>query len=260
MGYETIELRFEKDVAHLTLNRPEALNALNLEMGRELVDAFERISSEDARCLLLTGRGRAFCAGGDLKAMAASNQPDEFFGEPLEMIHRAIAALAAYPRIVIAAINGFASGAGMNLALACDLRIAGESARFNEAFVRIGAVPDCGGTYHLPRIVGWAKAAELMLLGGMVEAREAERIGMVTRVVADDELESVATELAQTIASGPTAAHERIKRLLQMSVTSTLDEQLEHEAMLQREIGQTEDFGEGVTAFLQKRPPNYRGR
>ena len=260
MNYETIELLIEKDVAHLTLNRPEALNALNLEMGRELIDAFGHIKNDDARCVLLSGRGRAFCAGGDLKSMAAGKRVDEFFGEALDMIHRAIAALAAYPRIVIAAINGFASGAGMNLALACDLRIAGESARFNEAFVLIGAVPDCGGTYHLPRIVGWSKATELMLLGGMVDAREAQRLGIVTRVVADEELERVATDLAKRIASGPTAAHERIKRLLQTSVISTFDEQLQREATMQREIGQTEDFAEGINAFLEKRQPNYRGR
>src|SRR2546428_11798486 len=188
MNYKTIELRFEKNVANLTLNRPEALNALNLEMGRELIDAFGRITDEGARCVLLTGQGRAFCAGGDVKAMASSDRVDEFFADALDMIHRAIATLADYPRVVIAAINGFASGAGMNLALACDLRIAGESARFNEAFVRIGAVPDCGGTYHLPRIVGWSRAAELMLLGDMGDAHEAERLGIVTRVVADEKL------------------------------------------------------------------------
>ena len=260
MNYKTIELRFEKSVANLTLNRPEALNALNLEMGRELIDAFGRITAEGARCVLLTGNGRAFCAGGDVKAMASGDRVDEFFADALEMIHRAIATLAAYPRVVIAAINGFASGAGMNLALACDLRIAGESARFNEAFVRIGAVPDCGGTYHLPRIVGWSRAAELMLLGDMLDAHEAERLGIVTRVVADTELIGVATELAVRVAAGPMAAHERIKHLLQASATSTLNEQLEREAQMQREIGQTEDFLEGVTAFLEKRPPNYSGR
>ena len=260
MKYKTIELRFEKSVANLTLNRPEALNALNLEMGRELIDAFGRITDEGARCVLLTGQGRAFCAGGDVKAMASSDRVDEFFADALEMIHGAIATLAAYPRVVIAAINGFASGAGMNLALACDLRIAGESARFNEAFVRIGAVPDCGGTYHLPRIVGWSRAAELMLLGDMVDAHEAERLGIVTRVVADEELIGVATEFARRIATGPMAAYERIKQLLRASATSTLNEQLEREAQMQREIGQTEDFLEGVTAFLEKRPPHYSGR
>src|SRR6266498_2570035 len=145
MSHKTIELQFEKGVAHLALNRPEALNALNLEMGRELLDAFQTISNKESRCVLLSGRGRAFCAGGDLKAMAGGERPDEFFGESLEIIHRAVAALATFPRVTIAAINGFASGAGMNLALACDLRVAARSARFNEAFVRIGAVPDCGG-------------------------------------------------------------------------------------------------------------------
>ncbi len=261
MSYETIELQIENDVARLTLNRPEALNALNMEMGRELLDAFGRISNEGARCVLLTGRGRAFCAGGDLKAMAAGAHVDEFFGEALEMIHRGVAALAACPSIVIAAINGFASGAGMNLALACDLRIASSSARFNQAFVRIGAVPDCGGTYHLPRIVGWAKAAELMLLGDMIDAREAERLGLISRVVPDEELEKVVTQWAEQIATGPTATHQRIKQLLRASAgAATLDDQLDMELRMQREVGRTQDLAEGITAFLGKRQPNYRGR
>jgi 2-(1,2-epoxy-1,2-dihydrophenyl)acetyl-CoA isomerase len=259
MDFKTIELQFNKDVAHLMLNRPEALNALNVEMARELIAAFDGIDAEKARCVLVTGRGRAFCAGGDLKAMAASVGTNDFFGEPLEIIHRAISVLANSPRVVMAAVNGFASGAGMSLALACDLRIAGEGARFNQAFVRVGAVPDSGATYHLPRIVGWAKAAELMLTGDVVDAREAERLGIVSRVVADSELERAATEWAERIAAGPTASQARIKQLLRSSVTATLEEQLAHEAKMQREIGQTQDFAEGVAAFVEKRQPNFKG-
>jgi len=260
MNYQTIELRFENSLATLTLNRPEALNALDLQMGHELIHAFARISEKDAHCVLLTGRGRAFSAGGDIKAMATGNRADEFFGEALETLHRAIAVLSAYPRVIVAASNGFANGAGMNLALACDIRIAGESARFNQAFVRIGAVPDCGGTYYLPRIVGWAKSAELMLLGDMIDAQQAEKLGIVSRVVRDEELAKVSTELAQRIAAGPTVAHERIKQLLRASATSTLPDQLALEARMQREIGHSADFVEGITAFLEKRQPMYQGR
>lgn len=266
MNYKTIELRFEDGFALLALNRPEALNALDLEMGRELIDALQHIEAERARCLLITGRGRAFCAGGDIKAMMASVSTVEsgahvvgFFREPLDTIHRAVAALAAFPRVAIAAVNGFAGGAGMNLALACDLRIAGESARFSQAFVNIGAVPDCGGTYHLPRMVGWARAAELMLTGEVIDARQAQQMGIVSRVVPDEELERAAASWARHIASGPMACYERIKKLLRASLTATLEQQLELEASMQREIGQTLDFAEGIAAFVEKRKPDFTG-
>jgi 2-(1,2-epoxy-1,2-dihydrophenyl)acetyl-CoA isomerase len=255
--YNTIDLRFDSGVAHLTLNRPQALNPLNREMGLEIIAAFDCIEREAAGCVLLTGRGRAFCAGGDIKAMAAD--VDGFFGDSLDVVHRAITLITTTPRIVIAAVNGFAAGAGMSLALACDLRIAGESATFNQAFIRIGAVPDGGSTYHLPRVVGWTKAAELMLTGEDVNAREAERLGIVSRVVADAELLRAATEWARHIARGPTAVHTSIKKLLRASATATFDEQLDREGAMQRTNRKTRDFAEGVAAFMEKRQPKFIG-
>ena len=263
MLFKTLQLEIRSGLAILTLNRPEALNALNFEMGRELLTALRHLrESEAVRAILLTGAGRAFCAGGDIKEMvpAEGRKPGSFFEEPLKAFHDAILAIREIPKPVVAAVNGHASGAGGNLALACDYRVAGEGARFNQAFVRLGLVPDCGGTFILPRLVGWGRASELILTGRVVQAREALQWGMVNEVVPDDQLMATAVAFAEKLASGPTAAYGRAKALLNRSLDATLESQVEAERRAQLELGGTSDFLEGLRAFVDKRPPKFEGK
>ncbi|HEY0545401.1 MAG TPA: enoyl-CoA hydratase-related protein [Pyrinomonadaceae bacterium] len=264
MGYETIQLEVRDDgVAVLTLNRPDALNALSVMMGKEFLSALDEAGEHGARAIVLTGAGRAFCAGGDLREMQHIAQQEgrvhAFFDQPLNLLHDCIRAIRKLPLPIIAAVNGHASGAGCNLALACDLVIAGESAKFNEAFIKIGLTPDCGGTFILPRLVGWKRATELLMTGDVVEAQEAARIGMINRVVADEELMSEAFALAIRLASAPTAALGRIKQMLEQSAVNDYNAQLEVEHKAQIQSGQSVDFKEGVAAFMEKRPPRFTG-
>jgi 2-(1,2-epoxy-1,2-dihydrophenyl)acetyl-CoA isomerase len=263
MELKTIQLTVAEAIATITLNRPDVLNALDLTMGLELRDVIHDLNDRgEVRAVLLTGAGRAFCAGGDIKQMIEhqGKRPEEFFDEPLRCIHEAVLAIRQIPKPVIAAVNGYASGAGFNLALACDYRIAAASARFNQAFVRVGLVPDCGGTFTLPRLVGWAKAAELLMTGEMIEAEEALRLGLVNRVVPDERLWPEAQQIAARFAAGPTKAIGHIKALLNLSATATFEEQLDHERQAQVEAGQTADFLEGIRAFIEKRPPQFEGK
>jgi 2-(1,2-epoxy-1,2-dihydrophenyl)acetyl-CoA isomerase len=184
---------------------------------------------------------------------------DAFFDEPLKLLHDCIRLIRQTPLPFIAAVNGVASGGGCNLALACDLVLAGESTRFNQAFVAIGLTPDCGGTFMLPRLVGLKRATELMMTGEMVDARRAAEMGMINRVVADDELMQEALGFAARLAAGPTAAIGRIKQLLEQSATNDYSAQLDAEHKAQIQSGQTADFREGVAAFLEKRPPGFKG-
>ena len=264
MGYETIQLEVRNDVvAVVTLNRPAALNALNVAMGNEFLSAVSEAQEGGARAIVLTGSGRAFCAGGDLREMQQIAQKEgrveAFFDKPLNLLHDCIRAIRNTPLPVIAAVNGFASGAGCNLALACDLVIAAESAKFNEAFIKIGLTPDCGGTFILPRLVGWKRAAEMLMTGDVIEAKQAAEIGMINRAVADEELMAEAMALAVRLAGAPTAAIGRIKKLLDQGAAKDYDAQLdlEHEAQIQS--GQSVDFKEGVAAFMEKRPPQFSG-
>jgi 2-(1,2-epoxy-1,2-dihydrophenyl)acetyl-CoA isomerase len=264
MAYETIQLEMrEGAVAIITLNRPEALNALTPLVGNEFLSALNEAREGGARAIILTGAGRAFCAGGDLREMQQIAQKEgrveAFFDEPLTLLHDCIRAIGKTPVPVIAAVNGYASGGGCNLALACDLVLAAESAKFNQAFVKIGLTPDCGGTHILPRLVGWKRAAEMMMTGDAIEATEAAEIGMINRVVADAELMSEAVTLAARLSSAPTAAIGRIKELLAQSAVNTQDAQLDLEHKAQLQSGQTVDFKEGVAAFLEKRPPKFTG-
>jgi 2-(1,2-epoxy-1,2-dihydrophenyl)acetyl-CoA isomerase len=264
MSYETVQLEMrEQSVAVITLNRPAALNALTTEMGREFISAIREAHERGARAIVLTGAGRAFCAGGDLREMRGVAERDgrveAFFDEPLGLLNECILLLQQVPLPVIAAVNGFASGGGCNLALACDIVIAAESARFNQAFVKVGLSPDCGGTYVLPRLVGLRRATELLMTGDQVDARMAAGIGMINRAVADDELMNEALSLAIRLAQSPTAAIAKTKRLLAESATNDLGVQLERERQAQIESGQTKDFLEGVAAFIEKRPPRFTG-
>jgi 2-(1,2-epoxy-1,2-dihydrophenyl)acetyl-CoA isomerase len=254
-------LRVEVDgaVATLTLDRPTALNALTVPVKDALREALESIATDRAvRAVILTGAGRAFCAGQDL---AEREQPD---AAPLEIEVRErynpiIRALRSMGQPVIAAVNGVAAGAGASLAFACDLRIAAEEARFIPAFGRIGLVPDSGATWFLPRIVGWAKANELALLNDPVDAAQALRLGLVSRVVPGDQLIPEAHALADRLADGPPLALALTKGALERSLSIGLDEALEGEAKLQGIAGASADHAEGLAAFREKRPPRFTG-
>ena len=258
MTFETIRVAEEDAVATITLNRPEVMNGLNAQMRAELLTAFRR-QSETARAIVLTGAGRAFCSGQDLGDAA---NPDELdlertLREEYEPLLRAI---YACPVPTVAAVNGPAAGAGANLALACDVCIAADSAFFVQAFARIGLVPDAGGTYWLPRQVGFAKAMGAALFADKISARQAVDWNMIWEAVPDDQFAAAVQARARHLAQGPTAAYRRIKQALRSTYGRDIAAQLDLEARLQGEAGRTRDFAEGVAAFLQKRPPQFEGR
>lgn len=264
MDYEQIAVDREGAVAKITLNRPDKLNALTQIMSDELVDAFTSAADDDGiRAVLLTGAGRGFCAGQDLsefgKSLEAGHPPN--IQEHLERAyHKLIPIMVEIPKPVVCAVNGVAAGAGVSLTVACDVRIASETARFTQAFVKIGLVPDSGGTWLLPRVVGYAKALELSISGDMVDAEAALGMGLVSRVVAPDALEKESLDYAATLAALPTAAIGEAKALLREAVTTDLQSALHAEATAQARMGETHDFMEGVTAFGEKREPRFEGR
>ena len=263
MSFETIQLEMHGSICLLTLNRPDRLNALTVEVAHEFNAAVREALERGARVIVLTGSGRAFCAGGDLREMqeiaGKEGRVEAFFDEPLRILNESILLIRQTPVPFIAAVNGVASGGGCNLALACDLVIAAESAKFNQAFIKIGLVPDCGGTFMLPRLVGWKRATELMFTGDMITAQRAAEMGMINSVVADGELMSQVMAMAEKLANAPTAAIGQIKRLLDASAVNDYGSQLDWERKAQIEAGKTKDFTEGVTAFLEKRPPRFVG-
>ncbi len=263
MIYETVQLEMRGMVGVITLNRPDALNALTLPMAREFKAAVGEARELRARAIVLTGAGRAFCAGGDLREMqklaSRDGRAEAFFDEPLRVLNEGILLIRSTPLPFIAAVNGAASGGGCNIALACDLVVAGESARFNQAFIKIGLSPDCGGTFILPRLVGWRRATELLMTGEVVNAQRALEIGMINLVVADNELMDQTMKLAERLANAPTTAIARIKELLELSATNDYAAQLELERKAQIQSGLTEDFKEGVAAFVEKRPAKFVG-
>jgi 2-(1,2-epoxy-1,2-dihydrophenyl)acetyl-CoA isomerase len=247
-------------VMTITLNRPEKLNAFVTEMHgllREAITQAERDAS--IRALLVTGAGRGFCAGQDLSERDM-NDPKLDLGGGLEANYNPfIRRMRALPKPVLAAVNGVAAGAGANFALACDLVIAARSASFLQAFSKIALVPDCGGTYWLPRLAGMQRAMGMALLAERVSAEDAERWGLVWKVVDDAKLMDEATRLARTLATGPTHTYGMIKKALYASPGNTLEQQLDLERDFQREVGRHGDYREGVTAFLEKRKPAFTG-
>ncbi|MFN7972854.1 MAG: enoyl-CoA hydratase-related protein [Acidobacteriota bacterium] len=262
MSYETINVAFEEGCFEIALHRPDVLNALDQKMAEELCDALDWAAGRnEVRSVLLYGEGRAFCAGGDLKAMATTldRNPAEFFEEPLAKIHEAALSLARLPKPTVGAIHGFASGAGFNLALCCDLRVAGVATRFNQAFVRIGAVPDTGGSYFLTRLIGPTRALEAFFLGDFIEASRALELGIVNRVVDEDKVIATGRDLARKLATGPTQAYAEIKKLVFGSSTSSLAAALDAEQQAQLRVASTHDLKEGIRSFFEKRPPKYRG-
>jgi 2-(1,2-epoxy-1,2-dihydrophenyl)acetyl-CoA isomerase len=263
MSYDTIQLEMRDSVCVLTLNRPDRLNALTVEVAKDFKAAIAEAIERGARAIVLTGAGRAFSAGGDLREMQEIAKKDgraeAFFDEPLRLLNESIVLIRETPVPFIAAVNGVASGGGCNLALACDLVIAAESARFKHAFIKIGLTPDCGGTFMLPRLVGWKRATELLFTGELVSAKAAAEMGMINSVSPDDELMSRAMAMADKLAQAPTAAIAEIKKLLEASATNDLRSHLDLERETQIESGKTKDFVEGVSAFLEKRPPRFVG-
>lgn len=263
MAYETIQFEMLGPICLLTLNRPDRLNALTVQVAKEFNAAVSEARERGARVIVLTGAGRAFCAGGDLREMqeiaGREGRVEAFFDEPLRILNESILLIRQTPVPFIAAVNGVASGGGCNLALACDLVIAAESAKFNQAFIKIGLVPDCGGTFMLPRLVGLKRATQLMFTGDLITAAQAAEMGMINSVAADGELMSQVMAMAEKLAQAPTAAIGQIKQLLEASAVNDYGSQLDNERKAQIESGKTKDFTEGVQAFLEKRPPRFVG-
>ncbi len=260
MSYETILYEQDGGVLTITMNRPDRLNALTITMLHELDDAFKQAGEDPAvRAVVLAGAGRGFCPGADLAAVQDYG-PDFDFGAALrEHYNPLILRMVALPKPIIAAVNGVAAGAGMSLALACDLRIAAESASFLQAFVKIALVPDSGSTWLLSRLVGAGRALELALSGRRLSAQEAYEWGMVNRVVSDEAFAGAVVEMARQYAEAPTAAVGYIKQAMHRAMTSTLAEALDLEADLQSQASRLADHREGVAAFLEKRPPRFTG-
>jgi 2-(1,2-epoxy-1,2-dihydrophenyl)acetyl-CoA isomerase len=263
MTYETILFEVADGYAVITLNRPERLNAFTAVMHAELRDALDRVSGDDdIRALILTGAGRGFCPGQDLndRVMGDDDAPPPDLGHTIETLYNPLVRrIRSLELPVICAVNGVAAGAGANIALGCDLVMAARSAKFIQAFCRIGLVPDGGGTWLLPHLAGRAKAMAMALLGEAVEAEEAERIGLIWKVVEDEVLMDEARKLAAHLATQPTAGLAAIKQLITAAPSNSLDEQLDLERDTQRKLGHTHDYREGVRAFLGKRKPQFRG-
>ena len=264
MNLETVLYSLDGAVATIQMNRPEALNALSLQLGKDLATAVKKAISDKARAVILTGSGRAFCSGGDLREMRSMGEAqgsiEAFLDAPLKALHEVITLIREAPIPFVAAVNGVCAGAGTNFALACDLVLAADDASFNEAFVRIGLSPDCGGTFFLPRAIGEKLAAEMFMTGMTVSSQRAAEIGMINRVVPAADLTAEAVKLATSLAAGPTSALGRVKRMLNASFSNDLAAQLKLEADCQVESGHSPDFQEGVTAFFEKRPPQFSGK
>lgn len=262
--FETVEYNFEESVSVIRMNRPEALNALSLQLGTDLAAAIKKAIEDSARAVILTGSGRAFCSGGDLREMQEigdrEGRIEAFLDAPLKALHKVIRLIRETPVPFIAAVNGVCAGAGTNFALACDIVLAAENAAFNEAFVRIGLTPDCGGTFFLPRAIGEKLAAEMMMTGLTITAARAAEIGMINRVCVSETLFDEALSLARQLAAGPTGAIGRIKRMLNAGFANSLEQQLTLEAAAQIESGRSDDFRKGVDAFFEKRPPVFSGK
>jgi len=265
MNYVCIKLEFDGNIAILTLNQPEALNAVSFEMLGELADAMEQIESreDEIRCLVITGAGRGFCSGADVTGIRSSmiTEDERDIGEPLETQYNPLfLRLRDLGMPIITAVNGPAAGVGMSLALMGDLVLAARSCYFLQAFSRIGLIPDGGATYLLPRLVGRARAMELSLLAEKLPAETALQWGLINRVYEDEQLMPEAIKMAKRLSGGPTATYRLLRKAYWQSLENSYREQLDLERILQRDAGRTEDFVEGVLAFLERRPAQFRGK
>lgn len=261
MSFETITLESRNGIACLTLNRPERLNAFNSRMHAEVAEALDALEADpNLRVLLLTGAGRGFCAGQDLGERDTRNgQPDLGVSTDTQY-NPLIRRLTALPAPVVCAVNGVAAGAGVSIALACDIVLARRSARFVQAFAGIGLIPDAAGTWHLPRLVGQARALGFTMTGGTLSAEEALDWGMIWKVIDDEAWEAGVDAIVQPLARAPTQSLVMAKRAIRQSFLTPLVDQLDLERDFQRACGWTEDYREGVIAFKERRPPQFRGK
>ncbi len=257
----SILLEIKNSVATITLNRPEVFNSFNREMAFLLQNTLDACENDDeVRAIVITGSGKAFCAGQDLKEVTSAELNPGFKKILEEHYNPIITRIRSIKKPIIGAINGVAAGAGANIALACDIVVAHEKVSFIQAFSLIGLVPDSGGTFFLPRLIGFQKALAIAMLGDKVSAEEAEKMGMIYKILPVDSFENHVNELALKLANMPTMALGLIKELFNKSMTNDLEAQLALESKLQIEAAQTEDYAEGVAAFMEKRKPEFKGR
>jgi 2-(1,2-epoxy-1,2-dihydrophenyl)acetyl-CoA isomerase len=259
-SYQFLKYTTENGVATITLNRPEVYNALNDEITYELQQALKAVSKdEQVRVVVLTGEGKAFCSGQDLKA-ASGDQKRSFLQSLHKRYNPIISAMRSLPKPIVGRLNGVAAGAGCSLALACDIIVASEEATLIEVFINIGLVPDSGSSYFLPRLIGMAKAFEMCSMGSRVKAGEAAAIGLINKCVPSDQLDAAVKSYTDYFATAPTKSIGLIKKMLNKSATSSLEEMLEYEAYCQEIAGTSHDYKEGVAAFLEKRKPTFLGK
>lgn len=257
--YKFLSYQLQDGIATITLNRPDVYNALNDEITFELQDAFKAVAKDDnVRVVVLTGEGKAFCSGQDLKAGAG--QKRSFLDSLHKRYNPIIRAMRNLPKPVVCRLNGVAAGAGCSIALACDVIVASEEATLIEVFINIGLVPDSGSSYFLPRLVGMSKAFEMCSMGSRVKAREAETLGLINKAVPADQLDAAVKEYTTYYAAAPTKSIGLIKKMLNKSTNATLDDMLDYEAYCQEIAGNSEDYKEGVAAFLEKRKPKFSGK
>ena len=258
---KSIELQLKNNLAIITLNRPEVFNSFNREMAMALQKALDdSASNQEVRAILLTGNGKAFCAGQDLKEVTSPELNPGFKAILDEHYNPIISKIRNIEKPVVAAVNGVAAGAGANIALACDVVVASEAASFIQAFSKIGLIPDSAGTFFLPRLIGFQKASALMMLGDKVSAEEAEKLGMIYKVFSVETFMEEAEKIAVTLSQMPTHGLALTKKALNASMQNNLEDQLKLESKYQIEAAQTEDYSEGVNAFMEKRNPNFIGR
>ncbi len=261
MSENSIQVNIEAGIAELRLNRPKVFNSFNREMALRFQDELKSCEENpEVRVIVVTGNGKAFCAGQDLQEVTSPELNPGFKKILEEHYNPIVSMIRNIEKPVVAAVNGVAAGAGANIALACDIVLAADNASFIQAFSKIGLIPDSGGTFFLPRLIGFQKASALMMLGDKVTAEVAERLGMVYKVFSSESFEAEVSSLAMNLANMPTKALGMTKRLLNESMNNNLSNQLDMESRLQIEAAQSEDYAEGVAAFIEKRKPVFKGK